>query len=300
MNLHSKTEGIWNTSKSSSYIEDRLGESLLKRHRRDLHRPIQLSNLGATCYLNVLMQSLYHNIFIRNAIYNMDTSLLSSSASDSSPLNVEKTHKRAQESRGIQVLRNLQEVFGFMDRSEDSLYELNSFTSSIGIDLGEQQDPHEFNKLFLDKIESLSSSSSSSSSSESSSSQPRGIKSLIQGRLRNCIQCLHCNHESVNVEEFMELGLNIESTAPTSVEERLVAYFKDEFLLQENQNGYLCSKCESKQNAKRTIELIETPTVLFLQLLRYVFDKQSCEKKKRMVILSLLKVIFFTVNLLSN
>ena len=40
----------------------------------------------------------------------------------------------------------------------------------------------------------------------------------------------------------------------------------------EGENQYMCSVCNSKQNAVRSIQLHTLPPVLNLQLLRFVFD----------------------------
>lgn len=43
---------------------------------------------------------------------------------------------------------------------------------------------------------------------------------------------------------------------------------------------YLCSKCESLQDAKRFTELRELPPVLHFSLLRFVYDLNTMERKK--------------------
>jgi hypothetical protein len=45
-------------------------------------------------------------------------------------------------------------------------------------------------------------------------------------------------------------------------------------------NQYLCSNCECKRNAKRSTKLTRLPPVLNLQLLRFVYDRNSGYKKK--------------------
>ena len=44
----------------------------------------------------------------------------------------------------------------------------------------------------------------------------------------------------------------------------------------EGENQYMCSVCNSKQNAVRSIQLQTLPPVLNLQLLRFVFDVWVC------------------------
>ena len=133
------------------------------------------------------------------------------------------------------------------------------------MDLGEQQDPQEFNKLFLDKIDEINQSKT-------------GIKSHIQGQLRYTTVCLNCHNESIRYETFLELGLSIENDS--TLEDCISKYFTEEYMNLEDNNGYDCAACQSKQNAYRKVEVDTSPDVLFLQLLRYVYDKETFEKKK--------------------
>ena len=135
------------------------------------------------------------------------------------------------------------------------------------MDLAEQQDPQEFNKLFVDKIDEINQSKI-------------GIKSHIQGQLMYKTLCLNCKNESIRRESFLELGLSIENCS--TLNECILNYFVEEYMNLEDNNGYDCSHCESKQNAVRRVEIDTSPSVLFLQLLRYVYDKETFEKRKLM------------------
>lgn len=108
VNYTHPSEGIWDRD-TSKFIQSHLGTNLNDQHRTHLQSPIRLKNLGATCYLNVLMQCLYHNKLIRNTIYEMFIEEDSTSV------------------RNILVLRNLQEIFTFMDLSIHNTYNLSKF-----------------------------------------------------------------------------------------------------------------------------------------------------------------------------
>jgi hypothetical protein len=142
-NLYNTSEGIWNID-SSDYIDHRLGMNMEKRLRKDMNCPSQLKNLGtlhtiptpcclnlahnihlgATCYLNVLMQTLYHNVLIRNAIYQMSLSNTGHSTTTHS-------HSSTPHNLGYQVLFNLQHVFATMDASIDVECSLLTLTGSM-------------------------------------------------------------------------------------------------------------------------------------------------------------------------
>lgn len=111
VNMQMGAQGIWG-SKVDAFIDRAVGANLLDRVRNVPSSPIRLMNLGATCYLNVLMHCLYFNIHIRNAVYKT----------------VVNEHKNKE---GSQVLRNLQEVFAFMDCSRDNTFNLSKFTGTL-------------------------------------------------------------------------------------------------------------------------------------------------------------------------
>ena len=55
-------------------------------------------------------------------------------------------------------------------------------------------------------------------------------------------------------------------------------FFKEETM--DGDNQYYCDDCDSKRNAKRFIKITHLPRVLNLQLLRFVYDRNSGVKKK--------------------
>jgi hypothetical protein len=107
------------------------------------------------------------------------------------------------------------------------------------------------------------------------SEKNNGISSHMQGTLKYINTCQKCRHESIQREQFLELGLNVEKC-------RTLQASIDKYFTEEHISGYDCGECNSKQNAVRTISIEKSPNVLFLQLLRYVYDKATFEKKKLM------------------
>lgn len=78
------------------------------------------------------------------------------------------------------------------------------------------------------------------------------------------------------MSEFYELDLNIQGHK--TLAESLKGFLEVEKL--DGDNKYMCSNCNGKQDATRTIELKSLPPVLNLQLLRFVFDIKTGSKKK--------------------
>ena len=146
----------------------------------------------------------------------------------------------------------------------------------LGLDRGEQQDPIEFSKLFVSRLESLTFPSESSSASLKSGPSMT-LTTLLQGSLTYRTKCCSCRTASEpRHSAFLELEVNIEGQ--TSLCEALASSFQDENLLGDNR--YHCSRCGEKRDAIRSTALQSLPAVLSLQLLRYVYDRSSGQKKK--------------------
>jgi ubiquitin carboxyl-terminal hydrolase 48 len=50
--------------------------------------------------------------------------------------------------------------------------------------------------------------------------------------------------------------------------------------MMDGDNQYFCEDCDKKRDAKRFIKLTDLPRVLNLQLLRFVYDRNTGTKKK--------------------
>ena len=95
--------------------------------------PAGLRNLGATCYLGSLVQVLYHNAAFRDALYRTPTAQRS---------DAEET-----------VVSALQKIFADLEIGERSSCDVNILTDLLGLEVSVQQDPQEFGKLFMAKVE---------------------------------------------------------------------------------------------------------------------------------------------------
>ena len=119
---------VWGEAKGLLAV---LGDDPNDNVRSDV--PAGLRNLGATCYLGSLVQVLYHNAAFRDALYRTPTAQRS---------DAEET-----------VVSALQKIFADLEVGERSSCDVNVLTDLLGLEVSVQQDPQEFGKLFMAKVE---------------------------------------------------------------------------------------------------------------------------------------------------
>jgi len=236
----------------------------------DILRPagnfVGLTNLGATCYVNSLLQLWFHNPYFRKAVYSW---VPSSDPSEKINLTLSKLNDGGY--IPTSPIGNLQLLFALMQFSKRSCVNPASFIASLGIDITAQQDAQEFSKLFVCMLE------------EKLSHHPDPMVSTMvqkqfRGQYEYVTRCCNCQKESSSPSPFYELDLSLGSKTNVTLLESLKEFLQEEKL--EGLDQYFCSHCGSKQNARRKIRLRHLPPVLNIQLLRFVFDRKTGHKKK--------------------
>jgi ubiquitin C-terminal hydrolase len=242
-----------------------------------------MKNLGATCYLNTQLQCLARIIPFVDAILEWRPS--------ESP------------SRMDLVLSTLQQILAKVAYGAECILTTENFASALGIENNEMQDPNEFARLLLDKM-NIALQHSIQYHGRQTESLGTLLPTLFEGRMTYATSCQFCGRVAYKSESFMDINLPIVhppflgdvkndvsgtrhtntkhskfNEVPTSIQYCLDHYMHPEELVGDNQ--YWCANCQAKRDATRSVYFSKLPNVLNLQLCRYVFDRSTQTKVKR-------------------
>ncbi|KAL2336663.1 hypothetical protein Fmac_011109 [Flemingia macrophylla] len=242
-----RKSGLW--QKMSDFIGS-FGPDPNTDLRVSASSPAGLTNLGATCYANSILQCLYMNKSFREGIFSLEPDVLQ--------------HQP--------VLDQLSRLFVQLHASKMAFIDSSPFVKTLELDNDVQQDSHEFLTLLLSLLECCL--------SHSKIAKARTIvQDLFRGSVSHVTTCSQCRRDSKassKMEDFYGLELNIKGLK--DLDESLDDYFAIEELSGDNQ--YFCEACKTRVDATRSIKLCTLPNVLNFQLKRYVFLPQNTSKKK--------------------
>ncbi|XP_077582327.1 ubiquitin carboxyl-terminal hydrolase 48 isoform X1 [Stigmatopora nigra] len=224
--------------------------------RRDKNTFVGLTNLGATCYVNTFLQVWFHNLELRRSLYQCYNSRA-------------QEHNTESDYEPQSICEHLQYLFALLQNSNRKYIDPSGLVKALGLDTGQQQDAQEFSKLFLSLLEDTL-------SKQKSLTLQNVIQQQFCGQFSYVTVCNQCGRSSARPSRFYELELNIQGHK--NLADCVTEFLKEEKL--DGDNRYLCEICQSKQSATRRIRLHNLPPTLNLQLMRFVFDRQTGHKKK--------------------
>ncbi|KAI4339301.1 hypothetical protein MLD38_024261 [Melastoma candidum] len=200
---------------------------------------VGLKNQGATCYMNSLLQTLYHIPYFRKAVYHMPTTE-NDMPSGSIPLALQSLFYKLQYSDTSVATKELTKSFGW-----------DTYDSFM------QHDVQELNRVLCEKLEDKMKGTVVEGT----------IQQLFEGHHMNYIECINVDYKSTRKESFYDLQLDVKGCR--DVYASFDKYVEVEKL--EGDNRYQAEQ-HGLQDAKKGVLFIDFPPVLQLQLKRFEYD----------------------------
>lgn len=232
-------------------------------------------NMGATCYMNVILQSFVHNPLLRNFY------LGEGHQRDGCP---QGNHcmSCAMDSM-FQDFYMTDDVKGFDTRGFQAAGILGSFYLSKRkayeeLASNQEQDAHEFFQFLTEELHEINGGGRSHSNDENQS--PKRLKTgndpgcqciihqTFYGKLQSTITCQNCGHINTSVESFLDLSLGLESLSKKkSLKATNLSLQRclDEEYIRPERCEYSCHKCDTSDAIKQ-LSIKSLPNVLCIQL----------------------------------
>ncbi|XP_074659293.1 ubiquitin carboxyl-terminal hydrolase 40-like [Tubulanus polymorphus] len=232
---------------------------------RPEHRLCGISNQGATCYLNSLLQTLFMTPEFRAALFNLGPDELGRIEDQRRENNDDRSSKKV---RIIPI--QIQKLFSRLLLLDQQFTSTTELTDSFGWTNSEelhQHDVQELNRILFSAIEE----------SLYGTSGHDFIKRLYHGTVVNQIICKQCHRISEREEDFLDLTVTV--AGMQSLEMSLNNDYVDVETMDGN-NQYRCENCQRLVDAERGVKIRKLPSILTISLLRFSFNFEKMERYK--------------------
>ncbi|KAK5108643.1 hypothetical protein LTR62_008134 [Meristemomyces frigidus] len=248
-------------------------------------------NMGQTCFMSVILQSLVHNPLIRASFLN-------------------EAHKSSECEREACTACAMDDIFTDFYGTEKhegygAVHMLQGCWKNGGNMAGySQQDAHEFLGFILNSLHTAieddedEDNGSTSKKAKDTSDCECVIHQVFSGLLKSTVTCTKCRNVTTAMDPFMDLSLDIRSAA-TSVKKKKLALTNGTQTIKEvrpmdlyecldrftsvetlTSDDYHCIKCDENREAKKKLSLHTLPPVIPIHLKRFSHSKTSSQSSK--------------------
>jgi len=173
------------------------------------------------------------------------------------------------------IPRQLQLLFARLQMKNQRAVKTTHLTFSFGWTESEsftQHDVQELCRVLFDALEAVL----------KNTEQENLINDLYQGQMKDYVCCEKCKNESSKNDTYLDIPLVLKGFGEKEPVKGLLAamdkFVKPEILNEDNQ--YLCEKCNIKVDATKGLQFLSFPYLLTLQLKRFDFDYESFKRIK--------------------
>lgn len=235
-------------------------------------------NMGATCYMNVILQSFVHNPLLRNFYLSEGHQRegcphgnhCMSCAMDAMFQDFYNTDEsKPFDTRGFQAAG----ILGSFYLSKRKAYE--------ELATNQEQDAHEFFQFLTEELHEINGGGRSYASDDNltpkrlKNGNDSGCQCIIHqtfyGKLQSTITCQNCGHINTSVESFLDLSLGLDSLSKKKNLKATTLSLQrclDEEYIRPERCEYSCHQCDTSDAIKQ-LSIKSLPNVLCIQLKRF-------------------------------